>query len=76
MTMKQLEERVSWKWRSYGTYDVYIKYRGKTYHCISHYTVANDDYQTDGQSNRSNYRTAKKCLLAFYNECKQKNNLI
>lgn len=74
MTTKQLEERVSWEWCGYGTYDVTIFYRGKQYHCKSHNTLANDDYQEDAQ-NRCWYKTDKQCLLAFYDECKRANHL-
>ena len=73
MTEKKLKERVKWSWCGYGTYNVSITYRGKDYHCKSHNTLANDDYQEEGH--RSFYKTDKQCLLAFYNECKRKNNL-
>lgn len=73
MTLKQLEERVSWSWCGYGTYEVTITYRGKQYHCKCHDTLANDDYQSEGH--RSYYKTDKQCLMAFYDECKRKNNL-
>ena len=73
MTTKELKERVSWKWSGYGSYLVTITYRGKEYHCTSHNTLANDDYQEEGH--RSYYKTDRQCLLAFYDECKRANHL-
>ena len=72
MTTKQLAERVSWEWCGSGTYEVTISYMGKQYHCKSHNTLANDDYQSDS---RSYYKTDKQCLMAFYDECKMSNHL-
>ena len=73
MTTEELKERVSWRWCGYGTYEVTITYRDKQYHCHSHNTIANDDYQSEGH--RSHYTTDKQCLMAFYDECKRKNHL-
>lgn len=72
MTMQQLKERVNFQWSGYGTYIVEITYRGKKYRCISHNSIARDDYQSD---NKTHYKTDKQCLQAYYDECKRKNNL-
>lgn len=70
MNFEQLNQRVKWQWVGYGTYKVTIIYNRKQYTCISHNTIANDDYQSE---HRTYYKTDKQCLSAFYEECKRKN---
>ena len=71
MTEQQLKERVDvHHTNSYGVYKVTIVYRGKKYHCSSHNCFAYDGLDTGAYG-----RTSKQAYQAFYNECKEKNNL-
>lgn len=73
MTLEQLQERTKIQKVGWGIYKVTITFRGKKYSCLSHNSLAYDDYQSEGQ--RSYYATDKQCLKAFYDECRQKNGL-
>lgn len=80
MTTKELENRVQVTWCGCGQYRVSIDYRGKVYHCHSNNSLAWDRYH-DGQREYEpdckvlcSY-TYKQSLMAFYGECKRKNNL-
>lgn len=77
MTTKQLINKLSFAFSSYGCYYVGIIYRGKPYRCTSTNTQAldriNDD--NDGINNDAYYKTKKQAFMSLYNECKQANNL-
>lgn len=72
MTTQELKQRVEWHKSGHGMYEVTITYKGKKYSCHSHNTVANDDYQSE---QKSYYKTDKQCLMAFYYECRRKNQI-
>ncbi len=74
MTTKELRQKVDVRHaHGYGQYRVTINYRGKYYTCYSNNTLAWDDL---GAVNfRAYYTTDKQCLMAFWNECKRKNDL-
>ena len=63
----------------YGTYKVRVMYRGKEYTCFSHNSGAYDRVRNLGElspleKDESGY-TLRQALLAFYDECKELNNL-
>ena len=78
MKKQELLNKVSISWKSYGTYDVTIEFRGNSYSCISHNTLAVDRIKSDESisDNRSEHGyTYKQALEALYDECKRANNL-
>ncbi len=72
MTTSELFEKVNVRRLQQGCYKVTIEYRHKFYSCTSNDSLAWDDL---GSEHRVWYKTDKQCLMAFYNECKRKNNL-
>ena len=78
MTKQELLNKVSISWKGYGTFNVTIEFRGKSYSCTSHNTLAYDRIRSD--DSMSEYRsefgyTYKQALEALYDECKRANNL-
>lgn len=78
MTLKELRKRVRvTRDGGYCNYKVTIEYRGKTYTCHSHNSLAwdrlDDDNYRDNEVN--GFYTNKGAYLAFYNECKRANDL-
>ena len=78
MTIQKLLNKVSISWKSYGTYNVTIEFRGNSYSCISTDTMAYDRIKSrDGMNDyRSEFGyTYKQAWEALYDECKRANNL-
>lgn len=77
MTLADIKEKTSVKWTGTSQYEVTIEYRGKTYKCKSNNSLAWD--RLDDENYPDNYTvglyTNKGAWLAFYEECKKKNNL-
>lgn len=78
MNTEELRRHITIQWKGYGTYKVTIEYRGETYSCTSHNSLAYDrinnaDTYIDGVSAYG--YTYKQALLSFYDECKRANNL-
>lgn len=79
MTTEQLEKRVSYQWKGYGNYKIYIEYRGKVYTCYSHNSLAIDrinkcEYGDNTVESIYGY-TYKEALQSLYNECKRNNKI-
>lgn len=79
MTTKELEQKVKYHWKGYGTYLIKIEYRNDNYECTSHNTLAVDRI-TGSDDWNSEYEvhcgyTYKQALEALYDECKRKNRL-
>lgn len=78
MTLKDIQNRVFIRWHGYGCYYVTISHRRKEYFCVSHNSMAYDRIryydETPTRADRQGY-TLKGAFLAFYDECKRKNNL-
>ncbi len=78
MTIQDLIEKVNvahGNW--YGHYKVTIKYRNRTYQCTSTNSLAWDRIHSMDASPIEvvGYYTLRQAYLAFYNECREKNNL-
>lgn len=79
MTTQELRERISIKWRGYGSYRITIDFRGKMYSCTSHNSLAYD--RINGYADEVSDRvvecsyTYKGALQALYDECKRANGL-
>lgn len=77
MNTEELRRRITIQWKGYGSYKVTIEYRGKSYSCTSHNSLAYDRINT----NSVDYRitcysyTYKGALQALYNECKRCNGI-
>lgn len=78
MTTQELLKKVSISWKYYGTFKVTIEFRGNSYSCTSHNTLA--FYRIRSDNSMSKYCTElgytyKQAWQAFYDECKRANNL-
>lgn len=78
MTLENIKDRILIRWHGPGCYYVTITYRNKEYFCISHNSEAWDRVkyydETPARAERQGH-TLKSAFLAFYNECKRKNNI-
>ena len=79
MTTQELIDRINIQLKWYGTYNVEIEYRGETYSCTSHNSLAYDRisgyiYEVPDRAIRGSY-TYKGALQALYDECKRANDL-
>lgn len=74
-SLKELESNVLVQSRGCGQYLVAIKFRGYTYKCNSNNSIAWDSLDDQCDNAHLHPMTRKQALLAFYNECKAKNNL-
>lgn len=79
MTTKDLQNKVSVRPQSYGSYEVIIEFRGKEYRCVSNNSEAYDRIFEDNYMPKrmlgAGLYTYRQALTSFYNECKIKNNL-
>lgn len=79
MNTEKLRRRISIRWKGYGTYRITIEYRGKTYSCTSHNSLAYDRIRgyADSVSDRTvrDFYTFKGALKALWDECKRANGL-
>ena len=78
MTLAEVKQKTSVKWIGTSQYEVIIAYRGREYKCKSNNSLAWD--RLDDENYPDNYPvgfyTNKGAWLAFYNECKMKNNIM
>lgn len=70
MKKEELQRKIRIEWKGYSSYKITIEYRGKDYNCISNNSLAYDSWLIGGGE-----YTEKQALMAFWNECKRKNNL-
>ena len=79
MTTQELRDRITVKLKWYGTYEVKIKYRDKSYLCTSHNSLAYDRITgyADDVPDRAvkDFYTYKGALKTLYDECKRVNDL-
>ena len=79
MTTQELRDRITIKWKGYGSYKVTIEYRGKIYSCTSHNSLAYDRIRgyVDDVPDRvvRDFYTYKGALQSLYDECKRANDL-
>ena len=79
MTLKELKNRVSFRWIGYGTFKVTVIFRNEEYSCTSHNTLAtdritgSDDWNSDREIQLG--YTTKQAYQALYDECCRTNNL-
>lgn len=78
MTLDELRRRIKVERdKGFNLYKITITYRGKEYTCKSNNSLAwdrlDDDNYRDNEVN--GFYTNKGAYLAFYEECKRKNNL-
>ena len=79
MTTQELRDRITIQRTGYGTYKVTIVYRGETFSCTSHNSLAYDRitgyaYDVPDKAVKDFY-TYKGALQALWDECKQRNEL-
>lgn len=75
MTTRELKNKVSTSFKSYGHFNVEITYRAKQYTCTTTNTMAIDRISDDRITPDKYYVTEKQALMALWDECKLKNDL-
>lgn len=78
MTLDELRRRIKVERdKGFHLYKITITYRGKEYTCKSKNSLAWDRLDDDNYSDNevNGFYTNKGAYLAFYEECKRKNNL-